>query len=210
MMILIGLGNPGAKYARNRHNVGFRAADAIAARHGFGPEKQRFQSLAREGVVETEAGPTRCLLLKPQTFYNETGRAARAAADFYKLGPDAITAFHDELDLAPGKVRVKTGGGAAGNNGMRSMTAALGPDFQRVRIGIGHPGKEKVLSHALSDFSAAEEAWLDPLVDAIARSLDLLAAGKPDAFQTRVAHLAPAPPCPDWLKRGRDGGGEAG
>jgi peptidyl-tRNA hydrolase, PTH1 family len=203
MLILLGQGNPGAKYAKNRHNVGFMAVEAIAARYDFGPEKARFQSLTREGLIATDEGPKRCLILKPTTFYNETGRAASEALAFYKLDVSALTAFHDEIDLAPGKVRVKTGGGAAGNNGMRSLTRHLGPDFQRVRIGIGHPGKQQVLSHTLSDFSGAERDWVDPLLDAMARSADLLLAGKPDAFQTRIAHLAPAPECPAWLQRGK-------
>ncbi len=195
MRLLAGLGNPGAKYAKNRHNVGFMAIDAIAAANpSIGPERARFQSAAREGVIETGAGPKRVLLLKPQTYYNESGRAVGEAARFFKIPPEEIVVFHDELDLAPGKFRTKAGGGAAGNNGIKSITAALGAGFMRCRIGVGHPGaRDQVTGWVLSDFYKADLAWLEPLLDAVGRASDLLAAGDWDAFQTRVTHLAPAP-----------------
>lgn len=195
MRLLVGLGNPDAKYAKNRHNVGFMAMDAIAAANpALGPERTRFQALTREGVIETASGPKRALLLKPQTYYNESGRAVGEAARFYKIAPEDIVVFHDELDLAPGKFRTKTGGGAAGNNGVKSITAAIGPTFVRCRIGVGHPGaREKVTGWVLSDFYKADLDWLTPLLEAVGRASDLLAAGDWDAFQTRVTHLAPAP-----------------
>ncbi len=197
MLILVGLGNPEPKYLGNRHNVGFMAMDAIADAHRFGPWRSRFQSLASEGVFMTPKGPVKALLLKPQTFYNESGRAVGEAARFYKTGPEDVVVFHDELDLAPGKFRVKTGGGHAGNNGVRSISAHVGADVRRARIGIGHPGdKAKVTGHVLSDFPKADQGWLSDLLDAVARSADLLAAGELDAFQTRVTHLAPAPENP--------------
>lgn len=194
MQLIVGLGNPGPKYAGNRHNAGFMAVDAIAASNGFSPWRKRFQGQACEGVVETSAGPQKLLLLKPETYYNESGRAVGEALRFYKLSADALTVFHDELDLAPGKFRVKPGGGHAGNNGLRSIKAHLGDDFRRGRIGIGHPGdKSKVTGWVLADFPKADQGWARNLFDAIARSVDLLASGQDDAFQTRVTHLAPAP-----------------
>jgi PTH1 family peptidyl-tRNA hydrolase len=194
MLLIVGLGNPGAKYACNRHNAGFMALDAIAQSAGFGPWRKRFQGQACEGVVETASGPKKLLLLKPETYYNESGRSVGEAVRFYKLGAEALTVFHDELDLAPGKFRLKQGGGHAGNNGLRSIKAHLDGDFRRGRIGIGHPGdKSKVTAWVLSDFPKADQGWASALFDAIARSIDLLAAGQDDAFQTRVTHLAPAP-----------------
>lgn len=194
MLLMIGQGNPGEKYAGNRHNVGFMVVDAIAATHNFGPWRAKFSSEACEGRLETADGPAKVLLLKPQTFYNETGRAAAEAARFFKIPVGDVVVFHDEIDLAPGKFRLKTGGGAAGNNGVKSITAALGPNFRRGRIGVGHPGhKDRVMPHVLSDFSKAERDWLTPLLDAIARSIPLLISDKDNAFQTQVAHLAPAP-----------------
>lgn len=194
MQLIVGLGNPDAKYAGNRHNVGFMTLDALAEDWRLGPWKKRFQGEACEGVVETASGPKKVLLLKPQTYYNEAGRAVSEAMRFYKIAPSELTVFHDELDLAPGKFRLKTGGGHAGNNGLRSIMAHVSGDFRRGRIGIGHPGdKAKVTGWVLSDFSKAERVWLDPLLDAVARSLPLLLEGSEDAFQTRVTHLAPAP-----------------
>ncbi|MGE3301480.1 MAG: aminoacyl-tRNA hydrolase [Hyphomonadaceae bacterium] len=190
MLLLAGLGNPGEKYARNRHNFGFHAVDAIAARWKFAPWRKRFQGEAAEGDI---AG-VRTLLLKPQTFYNESGRAVSEAANFYKLAPGDIVVFHDEIDLAPGRFRMKTGGGAAGNNGIRSVAAAIGPDFRRARLGIGHPGhKDLVQGQALSNFTKAEADWAEKLIAAVAEAADLLAAGEDEKYQGRVLMLAPAP-----------------
>ena len=184
MKILVGLGNPGSEYARNRHNVGFMALDAIARRHGLGPARRRFRSEAAEGRVGNE----RVLAIKPQTYMNESGRAVGEAARFFKVGVDDIIVLHDEIDLAPGKVRVKRGGGLAGHNGLKSIAAHLGPDFMRVRIGIGHPGhKERVHAHVLGDFAKADRDWLDPLIDAIADSADALVAGDEAAFMNALA-----------------------
>ncbi|HET6518215.1 MAG TPA: aminoacyl-tRNA hydrolase [Geminicoccaceae bacterium] len=188
MLLFAGLGNPGPKYARHRHNIGFMAADAIHARHGFPPWRNRFRGLASEGTL----GGERVLLLKPQTYMNESGRAVAEAARFFKLAPSEVVAFHDELDLAPGKVRVKTGGGVAGHNGLRSIDACLGTrEFVRVRLGIGHPGhKERVLGHVLGDFSGADrDEWLEALLDAVADAAPLLAQGDAGKFMNRVAVL---------------------
>lgn len=194
MLILLGQGNPEPKYLGNRHNLGFMAMDAIAEAHGFGPWREKFQSWISEGVIETANGRVKALLMKPKTYYNETGRAASEAVRFYKLTPEDVTVFHDEIDLAPGRLRVKRGGGHSGNNGLRSMIAHLGPEVRRVRMGVGHPGdKAKVMPHVLSDFPKAETAWRDTLLDAIARALPFLAAGEDERFQTEVLRLAPAP-----------------
>lgn len=190
MKLLVGLGNPGSRYARNRHNVGFMAADAVLRENSFGPPRQRFRSETFEGMLAGE----KVLLLKPQTFMNESGRAVGEAMRFFKLSPAEVVVFHDELDLAPGKVRVKTGGGHAGNNGIRSISQHIGADFVRVRIGIGHPGdKARVQGHVLSDFAKADEHWLEPLLRAIGGNADLLVAGEQASFLNRV-HLAVAPP----------------
>ncbi len=187
MVLIAGLGNPEDKYRNNRHNAGFMAVDAIARAHDFGPWRRKFSALASSGVLQTPDGPVKTLLLKPQTFYNESGRALQAAASFYKLPLSRIIVFHDDIDLAPGKVRVKCGGGSAGNNGIKSIAAALGPGFCRARIGVGHPGdKAQVVSHVLKDFSKADQAWLAPLLERIADAVPLLAEGRMDAFQTRV------------------------
>lgn len=194
MQVFVGLGNPGSKYAGNRHNAGFMAMDAIAEHWRFGPWKKRFQGQTAEGAIETSSGPKKTLLIKPETFYNESGRSVGEALRFFKLDASALTVFHDELDLAPGKFRLKTGGGHAGNNGLRSIKAHIAGDFQRGRIGIGHPGdKNRVTGYVLSDFPKADQVWLTHLLDAIARSSDLLVNAEIDAFQTKVTHLAPAP-----------------
>jgi len=171
--------------ARNRHNIGFMALDTIAIRHGFGPWRPRFKGLVAEGQV----GGEKVLALKPQTYMNASGESVQAAVAFYKLPIEAITAFHDELDLVPGKVRVKRGGGAAGHNGLRSMDRMLGtPDYWRVRLGIGHPGdKARVLGHVLGDFGREDRDWLVPLLDAVADAAPLLASGRAEDFMTKVA-----------------------
>ena len=193
MLILAGQGNPGPAYAGNRHNIGFRAVDAIASRWAFGPERSRFQGLAREGTIDTPSGPVKALILKPQTFYNESGRSISAALKFYKLTPADLVLFYDEIDLAAGRFRMKTGGGAAGNNGVRSVTAHIGPDFRRARLGVGHPGhKDRVHSYVLSDFHKSESAWVAALLDAVADAAPLLAAGEDERFQAEVMRLAPA------------------
>lgn len=187
MLLWAGLGNPEPGMARHRHNIGFLAMDVIAIRHGFSPWRNRFKGLVAEGSL----GGERILALKPMTYMNDSGESVQAAAAFYKLEPEAITAFHDELDLAPGKVRVKRGGGTAGHNGLRSIERMLGtPDFWRVRLGIGHPGvKERVLGHVLGDFAKADRDWLLPVLDGVAEAAPLLAAGKPEEFMSKVALL---------------------
>jgi PTH1 family peptidyl-tRNA hydrolase len=186
MQIWAGLGNPGARYALQRHNVGFMAADIIAEVHGFGPWQKKFRSLAAEGRI----GRHKLLLLKPQTFMNDSGDAVAQALRFYKLGLDALTVFHDELDLAPMKVKVKLGGGTAGHNGLRSIGRHLGPEFKRVRIGIGHPGaKEMVHHYVLQDFAKSEREGFAALCEVIADNADLLAQGRDSSFQNKV-HLA--------------------
>jgi PTH1 family peptidyl-tRNA hydrolase len=191
MLLWVGLGNPEPGMARNRHNIGFMAIDTIAIRHGFAPWRQRFKGLVSEGSVAGE----KILALKPQTYMNVSGASVQQAAAFYKLPTEAITAFHDELDLVPGKVRVKCGGGAAGHNGLRSMDRILGTqDYWRVRLGIGHPGqKERVLGHVLGDFVKEDRDWLLPLLDAVAEAAPLLVQGKPEEFMTKVALLAREP-----------------
>ena len=193
MLILAGQGNPGPAYAGNRHNIGFRAVDAIASRWRFGPERSRFQGLVREGTIDTPSGPVRALTLKPQTFYNESGRSVSAALKFYKLTPADLVLFYDEIDLAAGRFRMKTGGGAAGNNGVRSVTAHIGADFRRARLGVGHPGhKDRVHGYVLSDFHKTEVAWVSTLLEAVADAAPLLAAGEDERFQAEVMRLAPA------------------
>lgn len=192
MLLLAGLGNPGAEHAHQRHNAGFMAVDRVHRAHGFQPFRARFQALTADGVL----GSTRALLLKATTYYNETGRAIAEAMRFFKLTPADVVVIHDEIALEPAKLKVKTGGGSAGNNGIKSVEAHCGPDFRRVRIGIGHPGhKDLVQSFVLHDFSKAERAWLDPLLDAIAENAPLLAAGRDDAFMNKVT-LATSPPAP--------------
>lgn len=194
MLIFTGQGNPGAKYAGNRHNLGFMAMDRIAADHGFSPWRSKFGGLAADGAVSVDGRPVKILLLKPETFYNETGRAAGEAVRFYKLDAEAVTVFHDEIDLAPGRLRVKRGGGHSGNNGVRSLIAHLAPEIRRIRMGIGHPGdKSRVMPYVLSDFPKADEDWVEAQLDACSRALPFLAAGEDERFQTEVMRLAPAP-----------------
>ena len=188
MQIWAGLGNPGARYALNRHNVGFMAADMIAEVHDFSPWAKKFRSLVSEGRI----GRNKVLLLKPQTFMNDSGDAVQQALKFYKLHLDSLTVFHDELDLAPMKVKVKLGGGTAGHNGLRSIDAHLGPEFKRVRIGIGHPGpglKHLVTPHVLGNYAQAEMDSLADLLAAIADSANWLADGDDVRFMSEVARL---------------------
>ncbi len=186
MQIWVGLGNPGTQYALHRHNVGFMAADIIADAHRFGPWQKKFRSLASEGRI----GRHRVLLLKPQTFMNHSGDAVQQALRFYKLDEEALTVFHDELDLAPMKVKVKVGGGVAGHNGLRSIAVSLGPDFRRVRIGIGHPGpgrKDLVTPHVLGNYAKSEMEPLADLLGAIASEAEWLADGDDARFMSEVA-----------------------
>ncbi|HZV83885.1 MAG TPA: aminoacyl-tRNA hydrolase [Brevundimonas sp.] len=193
MIIVAGLGNPGPKYEGNRHNIGFMAADEIASRWRLGPERAKFQSVIREGEVETANGSVRVLLMKPQTFMNESGRAVGEAARFYKVQPSDVIVLHDEIDLAPGRFRMKTGGGAAGQNGVRSMISQLGPDFRRGRMGVGHPGEPQLVhGHVLSDFHKADQVWLEPMLRAVADALPFALAGDDDRYQAEVMRLAPA------------------
>jgi PTH1 family peptidyl-tRNA hydrolase len=207
MLLIAGLGNPGQGYAKNRHNIGFMAVDAIARRWAFPPARSRFQSLASEGSIDTPAGPVRTLILKPQTYYNETGRAVGEALKFFKLAPADLVVFYDEIDLAPGRFRMKTGGGAAGNNGIRSVTSQVGAGFRRARLGTGHPGdKALVHGHVLSDFHKAEMAWVEPLLQACADAAPLLAAAEDEKYQAEVMRLAPAEKAdPRALARGKGG-----
>ncbi|TDI63537.1 MAG: aminoacyl-tRNA hydrolase [Alphaproteobacteria bacterium] len=205
MHLLVGLGNPGAKHSRNRHNIGFMAVDEIVRRHSFGPWRKRFEGRCAEGNFDGE----KILALKPDTFMNESGRAVGAAVRFYKLEPGDLTVIHDEIDLAPEKVRFKLGGGHAGHNGIRDIAAHIGADFARVRIGVGHPGlKDRVTGHVLDDFSKAELQWVAPLLAAIAEAAPRLAAGDGAGFSNRLAMiLAPkeAEP-PAQHPGGRDSG----
>lgn len=184
MKLFVGLGNPGAKYAKNRHNIGFMAVDRIAERHRFGPWKKKFQGYAADGELAGE----RVLILKPETYMNESGRAVGEAARFLKIELADICVFYDELDLAPAKVKVKVGGGNAGHNGLRSMTAHVGNDYKRVRLGIGHPGsKEAVIHHVLGDFAKADAEWVNELLDAVADAAPRLAKDDDSRFLTDVA-----------------------
>ena len=185
MLLLVGLGNPGARYIGNRHNVGFMAVQAIAKRHGIGPWRRRFQGVACEGPI----GGERVLLLLPGTYMNESGRAVGEAAQFYKLSPETTTVFHDEIELPPGKVRVKVGGGIAGHNGLRSISEHIGNDYRRVRIGVGHPGHKDLVEHyVLSDFAKSEWPWVEALADILAENVELLVRGEDASFQNKV-HL---------------------
>jgi len=185
MLLLVGLGNPGRRYAGHRHNIGFMAADEVHRRHGFPVWRSRFEGEVSEGTLGERA-----ILLKPQTFMNESGRSVGQAMRFYKLTPSDIVVIHDELDLPPGRIRMKTGGGHGGHNGLKSIDAHIGKDYRRLRLGIGHPGhKERVNGHVLSDFAKADEDWLRPLLEAIAENAPLLARGDDAGFANRV-HLA--------------------
>ena len=186
MLLFVGLGNPGTRHAGNRHNVGFMAVQAIARRHQLSPWRRRFQGVAVEGNIAKE----RILLLLPGTYMNESGRAVGEAANFYKLDVGSIVVFHDEVDLSPAKVRVKVGGGVAGHNGLRSITAHIGNEYKRVRIGIGKPDiKELVPMHVLGDFAKSEWAWVEALCEAVADNAGLLATGRDSTFANKV-HLA--------------------
>ena len=190
MLLLVGLGNPGPKYAGNRHNIGFMAVDAIARAHGFGAWKKKFRSEVCEGSI----GGVRTLIMKPQTFYNDSGHAVAEASRFYKIPPSEIVVFYDEIDLAPGRFRMKLGGGAAGNNGIRSIAAWLDEDaFRRARLGTGHPGHaDLVHGHVLSDFAKSDAEWVEKLLDAVAKSAPMLAQGEDEKFQAEIMRLAPA------------------
>jgi PTH1 family peptidyl-tRNA hydrolase len=184
MHLLVGLGNPGDQYRSNRHNIGFMAIDAIARHHNFPPFRQKFAGHVSEGTI----GGEKVLLLKPQTWMNNSGDSVQAAANFYKLEPEAITVIYDEIDLASGKVRIKRGGGNGGHNGLRSIDPQIGPDYRRVRLGVGHPGhKDLVMPHVLGDFSKAEMTWLTPLLDAIAENADLLVRGDESGLMNKLA-----------------------
>ena len=192
MKLFVGLGNPGAKYAGNRHNIGFMALDAIADAHGFAPWRSKFQGQISEGRL----GGTRVVLLKPETFMNLSGQSVGEAMRFYKIDPPDVIVFHDELDLAPGKLRLKQGGGHAGHNGLRSIHGHIGEDYARVRLGIGHPGhKDRVAGFVLSDFASADQEWLDDMMRGIAEGAPMLAAGEGPKFLNAVAQrMAPARP----------------
>jgi peptidyl-tRNA hydrolase, PTH1 family len=184
VQLWVGLGNPGPTYALHRHNIGFMAADAIAAGHGFGPWRSRFQALCTDGTI---AG-AKILLAKPMTFMNDSGRAVAEAARFFRIEPEDTTVFYDELDLAPFKLRVRSGGGAAGHNGIRSTAAHIGADFRRVRIGIGHPGhKDRVTGHVLGNYAKAEMPDVERLLAAIVRRAGLLATGDNERFMSDIA-----------------------
>ena len=186
MRLFVGLGNPGGKYAHNRHNIGFMAVDQIARRHGFAPWRRRFQGETAEGTLDHE----RVILLRPLIFMNDSGRAVQEAANFFKLAANEITVFQDELELPPAKVRVKVGGGIAGHDGLRSISSHIGNEYRRVRLGIGHPGiKELVHSYVLSDFAKSDRGWVEALCEAIADNAGLLATDRDSTFQNKV-HLA--------------------
>jgi PTH1 family peptidyl-tRNA hydrolase len=183
---MVGLGNPGPHYAGNRHNIGFMVLDSLVRRHNLGTWRKRFKGVAADGPLAGE----RVIALKPETFMNDSGLAVAEAANFYKIDVDRIVVFHDEIDLAPAKVRVKTGGGVAGHNGLRSITAHVGNDYVRVRIGVGHPGvKEQVYAYVLGDFAVAERPWVEALCDILADNAEMLVKGPDSTFQNKV-HLA--------------------
>ncbi len=200
MLLLVGLGNPGPKYAFNRHNIGFMAVDSIVHRHSFSAERQRFQSLTYDGTL----GGEKVIAVKPMTYMNESGRAVGEALRFFKLEPQDVVVIHDELDLPQGKLRIKTGGGAGGHNGIKSIIQHIGENFRRVRIGIGHPlgkdgagpkDRERVINSVLGDFSKAEMQWVVPLLDIIVAEAPLLGEGRFNSFANRV-HLTLNPPKP--------------
>lgn len=202
MLLVVGLGNPGSDYANNRHNIGFMAADEIVRRYSFAPFRSKFHGDLSDGTV----GGEKVLVLKPQTYMNESGRSVQAAMAFYKIAPEDVIVIHDEIDLAGGKARLKRGGGHAGHNGLRSIHAHVGPDYARVRLGVGHPGdKDKVAGHVLKDFAKAERPWVDTLVDAVATHFPLLVDGNDGAFMSKVADAVtpprPKPPRPDTIQK---------
>lgn len=189
MRLLVGLGNPGTAYSRNRHNIGFMAADEIVRRHGFSGWKSKFQGQLADGTIEGE----KVLVLKPGTFMNLSGQSVGAALHFHKIFPEDVFVFYDELDLAPGKMRIKKGGGSGGHNGIKSLDSHITPDYWRIRLGIGHPGhKDRVTGHVLGDFAQADRDWLLKLLDAVADAAALLADGRPEDFMTKVALLTQA------------------
>jgi peptidyl-tRNA hydrolase, PTH1 family len=191
MLLFVGLGNPGQKYENNRHNIGFMAVDNIVHRHNFSPWRSRFQGKTSEGRVGTE----KVLILKPETFMNESGRAVGEAIRFFKIAPEDVFVFYDELDLAPGKLRIKKAGGSGGHNGIKSIDAHIGKEYWRLRMGIGHPGKERVTGHVLGDFSKADQDWLSKEIDAISQHIDLLVKGDTPGFMSKVAQeVAPLKP----------------
>ncbi len=205
MLLLAGLGNPGPKYAANRHNIGFMAVDEIHRQWGRSPFKSppRFQGQ----LTETDIAGERVLLLKPQTFMNESGRSLQPVMRFHGIEPGEVVVFHDELDLAAGKLRMKKGGGHAGHNGLRSIQAHVGPDFRRVRMGVGHPGdREKVIGHVLRDFAKTDREWLDKMLDACARHVEFLVRNDDQRYQTKVAQVMNPPPPPQT--RAANGQGE--
>ena len=204
MLLLVGLGNPGPTYAENRHNIGFMAIDAIARRHALPPFRKRFNGLLTEGTIDGQS----VILLKPQTFMNKSGDSVAGPVRFYKLKPKDVVVFHDDLDLQPGKIRVKSGGGHGGHNGLRSIDSHLGRDYRRVRLGIGHPGdKDRVHGYVLHDFYRADRPWLDPLLDAIAEAAPLRVAGDDGRFMNKVVTLT-APPKPERpAPAGKNGNG---
>ncbi|WP_319530365.1 aminoacyl-tRNA hydrolase [uncultured Cohaesibacter sp.] len=189
MYLLVGLGNPGPQYASNRHNIGFMVVDEIARVHNFGPWRRKFQGEVCEGQI----GPHKALLLKPTTYMNESGRAVTEACRFYKIAPKDVFVFHDELDLAPGKVKAKLGGGVAGHNGLRSTSAHIGNEFHRVRLGIGHPGRERVTQWVLGDFAKADREWLEPELDALAKAAPSLLEGDLGRFMTDYSQILSPP-----------------
>lgn len=190
MLLVVGLGNPGKRYQNNRHNIGWMAVDAIAAAHDFGPERKRFHGLVSEGRLSGR----RAAILKPTTHMNLSGQAVGAAARYFRLMPQDIVVFQDEMDLIPGKIRVKQGGGAAGHRGLLSIDAHVGKDYRRVRLGVGHPGQKKLVhNHVLGDFAKADAEWRDALLQAIAEAAPMLALGDDAGFQNKVAMLAPPP-----------------
>ncbi len=200
--LIVGLGNPGQRYAQNRHNIGFMAADILVRRHGFAPFRSKFQGALAEGNVAGE----RVYALKPQTYMNNSGDSVGEAARFYKIAPAEIAVLHDEIDLAPGKLRVKRGGGSAGHNGLRSIDDAIGEDYWRVRLGVGHPGvKELVQPYVLQNFDAEDMLWVTPLLEAVAEALPLLIAEDAPGFMTKVALiLKPPPPKPPRAAEEKD------
>lgn len=184
MHLLVGLGNPGDKYRNNRHNIGFMAVDAIARRHGFPGFREKFRGLVSEGTIDGE----KVLILKPQTFMNNSGDSVQAALSFYKLEPEAVTVLYDEIDLIAGKVRIKRGGGNGGHNGLRSIDPQIGTNYRRVRLGVGHPGnKDAVKHHVLNDFAKADAAWLDPLLETLADNAGLLVKGDDNGLMNKLA-----------------------